>query len=507
MSLIAALRIADFALKALWRVEPGRRDEPLALVKASLQGGGAPILVISAAARALGVEAGMTVAQARAVTPELVVVTRDETYEASARDALRDVAHAFSPRLEIESDARQGWAFLDIDGLERLIGPPEAVGRELSRASQHVGLEAAVGVARTRTLARLAATAGDGVHVVSRLPTMERAFVAKLPLQALEPEHELLALLGRLGIRTVAELLALPAQQVSEKLGRAGLALVRRARGDEEDGGLVPTLEVARFIESTCLDFGLDNLEPLLFILRGIIDRLLVRLSVRGLLCGDLHLIFGYDGVGGFERIIKVCAPSRDARALLALCRLGLSEAPPQSPVVKMTVEAVAASLRPVQLSFFEPVGPAPDKLAVTVARLVALCGEDRIGAPEPVDTYRDDRFVLRPFVAGKRVPAVVPQPTDSAVATPPTTLRRVRPPQVVEVIHQGVAPVRIEGGEHSGRIMALKGPFRRGDDWWEKSEVAYGGDAYDAQLESGLVVRLLRDPRRARWLLVGCYD
>ena len=507
MTLIAALRAPDFALQALLRVAPARRDEPLVIINATLQGGGTPILVASAAARTLGIVSGMTVTQARAIAPQLAVVPREKTFEDSACDALKDVAQAFSPRVEVTTDAQQGWAFLDAEGLTTLIGPAEAVARELACSSRRVGLEVSVGVARTKTLARLAALAGEGTRVVSAVTAVERAFVARLSLATLEPESQLMSHLARFGIHTVAELLKLPAALVGERLGRAGLELLRRARGDEEGGGLRPISEPVRFVESTSLDYDLDNLEPLLFVLQGILDRILSRLSVRGFLCGNLHLSLACDGGGSFERVIKVSAPNRDSRALLSLCRLGLTEAPPQAPVTRVTVEAIPALLRPVQLSFLEPVGPAPHKLAITMASLAALCGEARVGAPEPLDTYCDDRFTLRPFALDDRARISTVAPGSG---TPPTTLRRVRPPQIVEVIRHGDTPVQIDGGEFSGRIVDFKGPFRRSGEWWEEREAparASSGDVYDAQLESGLVVRLLADPRRSRWLLVGCYD
>src|SRR5262249_13598708 len=89
----------------------------------------------------------------------------------SARHALLEAALAVSPRIE---DGGPGLVYVDTVGLERLIGDPPAIGRRLVHQARAVGLAARVGLAASRTAARVtAARASAPVTVVpeGREPT------------------------------------------------------------------------------------------------------------------------------------------------------------------------------------------------------------------------------------------------------------------------------------------------------------------------------------------------
>jgi protein ImuB len=87
---IACLLVSDFSLAALIRANPELRDRPLA----SSEGRGphAHLGFVTSLARRAGVIPGMTIAQASAIAPELIVVPRSPASERSAADALLDVA-------------------------------------------------------------------------------------------------------------------------------------------------------------------------------------------------------------------------------------------------------------------------------------------------------------------------------------------------------------------------------------------------------------------------------
>jgi len=120
MPRIACLLVPDLPVAAACRADPDLAARPLALS----EGGGphAPIVAAAAAARARGVRAGHTVAQARAIAADLVVRPRDEAAERSAVRALVDVAASLASRIEAAAD---GAVFLDAAGATHLV-PSEA---------------------------------------------------------------------------------------------------------------------------------------------------------------------------------------------------------------------------------------------------------------------------------------------------------------------------------------------------------------------------------------------
>src|SRR5205814_2026409 len=140
-------------------------------------------------------------------------------------------------------------------------------------------------------------------------------------------------------------------------------------------------------------------LEPLLFVLRGLLDRLTARLVVRGFICGNLRLSLRLASRGCDERTVVVAAPSNDVKALLTLVRLHLEAHPPAAAIETLRVAAIPEHLRAVQLDMFRPNGPAPAQLAVTLARLAAICGADRVGAPAVADSHRPEAYALAPFL------------------------------------------------------------------------------------------------------------
>ncbi len=497
--MIAALWLAEMPLQALLRKKPELACEQAVVVEGALEGG-VRVCAATQKARKMGVRPKMTLAQARTRCPELAVYRRDKAAESSALDALAEIAGSISPRVQRGEGQENSWVWLDVAGLEELWGPPLAIATALSVRADKLQLALCMGIARSKTLASLVAKSGSSSVVLPASQHAERRFVRDLPIGVLEPEPQVLAALSRFGVRTVGELLRLPAHNLVARLGPAASVLLRRARGEEEDGGFVPTPCAPSFREGEQLDWAIDNLEPLAFVLRGLFDKLLARLALFGYGADEILLDLVFDEGGRSTRQVRLAAPTREVRPLLELCRLALAERPPEQAVSAVEVTLVPAATRLWQLSLFEPVGPSPDKLAVTLARLQALCGEGRVGTIAPVDSYENDSFCMQPFALSNTALA-----EGSIVAV--RTLRRMRPPVEVEVVCRGERPREISG---KGRVVRSSGPYRRSAPWWGRGEPVLR-DVYDVWLADGTTYRLLHEHNevagREQWLLEGCYD
>src|SRR5260370_39759728 len=140
---IECMFVADFPLAAVVRANLELRDRPFALVRvsSSKQSGArrlnhadvqyqphSELSHVSPHARAAGIRPGMTVAQARALVPGLVVTRPSPAAERSADDALTDVAESLSPGVE---EGEPGCVSLDLAGaapffLHSTPPPPEA---------------------------------------------------------------------------------------------------------------------------------------------------------------------------------------------------------------------------------------------------------------------------------------------------------------------------------------------------------------------------------------------
>jgi protein ImuB len=514
---LAYLRVAEPSLQALLRSDPELAAQPLIVTDGKERT--PSVIAVNSHARTLGARVGLTVAQARAVAPELVVRARSPALERAAQDALEDLAASFSPRLELRAP---GEIVLDVGDLGRLFDGEEQIAAALWTGARKLGLDAQVGIAGNRETARIAATLGEDVQVVP--PGREAAFLARLPVALLQPGDEAAVNLSRWGVRTIGELASLPARGLGLRLGVDGVRLARVARGEADDP-LVPRPDPVVFEEGVDLEWPVDNVEALLFVSRRLVDHLLERLSCRALAVDSLELILKLDrafvdasaraGAALDVRKVVVGAATREAATLLTLTRVALESEPPRAPVTTLIVRAHPAHTRAAQLGLFEPSGPSPDKLATLLARLHALAGEGRVGAPALVDRHLPDAFGVEPFQpppAGStlRAPAgsTLRAPADSTLRAPSGTrrlaLHAFRPPRSAEArLDRGrIRYLAAEG--LAGQVIQSAGPFRVRDGWWQSP---VDRDYFDVELSDGAFYRIFQDRRTGTWHVDGCYE
>jgi protein ImuB len=497
---LACLHAPALALQAVLRRDLELREQPVAL--ASGPGERARITALTERARRAGVRRGLTVSQARAASTEaLTVVPSSAPDTAAAAAALADVGYGFAPRVESEGER----IFVEVGELGRLFETERGIAQAMAAMAARVGVAVRVGIASSKPIARVAAAVQD----VAIVPAGgEAAFLAPLPLRAAlntnadaPPEERALAeRLERWGLRTFGALAALPVAEVTLRLGPRGAWLHRLATGSAEEA-FAPRLPPDALEETTELDYALYEIEPLVFLLRGLLDRALTRLTCRGLACAGLGLRLKLDPRGFDVRDIPLSAPTRDTATLRELVRLDLARRPPASPVVGISALVLPARVRAVELDLWRPSGPAPEKLDATLARLAALCGPDNVGAPAVVDSYREEVVTVRRF---QLAPAGEPA-TAAPSPQPALGFRRFRPPRPLEVLMDRDGPSALRGPEIAARVMVAAGPYRASGQWW--SEESFSRDYWDVQATDGAVYRLHQDRTNGAWFLDGYYD
>ena len=509
MSRLACLVVPLFPLAARLRAEPELGGEAVAVVDG--QGPAARVAAATRVARRAGVRPGMTLAQARATLPGLAARGRDPEAERAAAEALFETAARFSPRVEA---AAPGLVFLEIDGLERHFPGSDGerdLGLALARAARAAGLPVQVGIASAKLAAEVAARGARGGGDPVRVPTGgEAGFLAPLPLARLAPDVALGETLARWGVATAGDLARLPAAEVASRLGEAGRVLHAVARG-LDPRPLAPRQPPADFREGSDLEWPLTALEPFLFLARAALDRLCRRLESAGLGCARLGLSLALEPDGHDERALELPAPTHDARTLLRLVRLDLEARPPGAAVSGFAFTAAPDRPRPAQTSLFGPPELSPERLATTLARLFALLGPGRSGAPRAADGHRPERFELVAFA---------PPPPPRFAAAPERSrgllaVRALRPPVEVEVqLDARGAPREIRTparAETAGRpaaagdVAVASGPWRVEEKWWSDAPVER--EYWDVELARAGLWRIFRDAATGRWWADGTYD
>ncbi len=507
-SRVACVVVPLFPLAARLRSEPELAGEAVAVFEGN--GNAARVVAATRPARRLGIRAGQTLPQARALLPDLLARGRDLESERAAQEALTEVADSFSPRVE---SAGEGVLYFDAAGIPMPSGegdPELRLGRAVIAAVEKAGLPARFGVAASKLAARVAAGLPDSPTAV---PAGEEArFLAPLPLARLAPEMELGETLERWGIRSIGELAKLPEGEVASRLGELGRELHATARGIDPRP-LEPRLPSPSLSEGMELEWPLVTLEPFLFVGNAALERLVRRLESQALACRRLEIGLKLDPEGWDARAITLPAPTRDVKTLLTLTRLELEARPPGASVIGFTFTAQPDRPRQAQLSLFGPAALSPDRLATTIARLVALLGAENVGSPRTVDGHRPERFAAVDY-------SPPPPPRERR---PPRTgrgllaVRVLRPPVELEVtadhperarISLRLLSVKSTNGaepEVAGNVRIAAGPWSLEDGWWSAKPASR--DYWDVELAEGGLYRIYRDRASDKWFADGMYD
>jgi protein ImuB len=440
--------------------------------------------------------------------------------EGSRSDTLLAVARDFSPRVAICGPRD---VTLDLTGLHRLFGDTKTIAGERRRTAADRGLRVRIAIAATRTAARLLTRARAGITIVE--PGNHADALADLPIEVLEileprttetgnvpePSSPRTTTLRRWGLRTLGELAGLPADEVAARLGQAGIEWQRLARGDDP-APLVPSLPEERFEQALDLEWPIEGLEPLSFVLTRLLEPIATRLERRDRAVAVLHVRLHLVTKEVHERSLQLPAPMRDSRTLRALALLDLESHPPSAAIDRVVVAVDPTPGRVIQFSLLTRPLPSPEHLSTLIARLSALMGEDRVGSPVTVDSWQPGAFEMKAFNPGSGIRDAESDPATQADSRIPTVaVRRFRSPVPARVqVDRGI-PVRItidRRGFHGGRVENYAGPWRTSGGWWiHEAKASWDRDEWDVALSDGATYRVYRERDTEAWFIEGVID
>lgn len=466
----------------------------------------------------------------------IALCQRSLRQEAAAHAALLDAAHALSPDVE---DTAADIIVLDLAGLDRLFGAPPAIARELARRIAEVGLEASIAIASNADCAMHAARGFPGTTIIPEGAEADR--LGSLPIEVLcanyapivaendarrarktrnAPDRRgeetrkrierIVETLDRWGIRNFRALAALPPVSLSERLGADGVRLQQLASGRVTRDLLLHEATLA-FEEALELEYPVDLIEPLAFLLSRMIEQLCARLSARALSTTELRLRMELEHRTADEattsrdeladiahiadRKLTLPVPMNDARLFLKLLQLELQSNPPGAPVTRLWLSAEPSRPRVAQAGLFVPLTPEPEKLELTLARIHRVLrgaraddfsvgaessAELRAGTPELLDTHQSDAFRMTRF--RPVAPDEVRVNELRAVAQTLLPIRLYRPPLAAEVAVREGRPVRVVCAQlgvkpvKEDNLVWVAGPWRTSGNWWMEGEEAVAG-------------------------------
>lgn len=498
--MFTVLYIPDFGLQAVLRIEPGTSGRAAALFTDNTKKSVA--LAVNPAARAAGVEIGMTAPQAVARCPTLLIRAPNAEAEADARGALLAVGFTVSPTIE---DTAPGVCTVDLKGVRR--SEYERTAAAAVTQLKQLGFDVTAGIGSAPLLALYAARhvtshAGRNLPISPRngvlLVAEGRSFLGPLPLSAADPTAEIAGILARWGLRTLGDLTALSRDDIGRRLGSEGLALWDRAKGGEPRP-LHPVAPPQTFSAAREFEDEIETLEPLLFILRRFLERLTLELRTGGHVAAALDLTLNLADESSYERSFRLPEPTADIDILFRALHTHLESLRTDSPIVGLQLHATPTRPLVRQQGLFETGLRDPHGFAETLARIVAIVGSDRVGTPKREDTHRSDAIKLVPPAAV--IPPPAEPPLHSAIGLP---LRRYRPPLRAQLELINGKPTYVWTDQFSGAIGQVRGPWLSSGEWWQ-ADRAWRRTEYDIALAQGGLYRLVLTDRS--WFIEGEYD
>jgi DNA polymerase IV len=284
-------------------------------------------------ARRYGIHSAMPIAEAFRRCPDAVYLRPDlETYRRYSQQVFR-ILETITPAVEAASIDE---AYLDVTGLERLSGTPEAIGHEIKqRILSGTGLTASVGIGPNRLIAKLGSEfrKPDGLTVVT--PEQVLDFLAPMPVSNLRGlGQQTLKIFNRLGIRTVAQLRSIPLPQLQQHLGeKAAASFHRQAFGIASDE-IVSDRRRKSISKETTFEVDIQDPTVLHAVLRGLAADVARTARREGLSGYVVTLKIRFAGFDTYTRQHKRTTPTCDERAMFKTAwQLFLDSKLPQKPV------------------------------------------------------------------------------------------------------------------------------------------------------------------------------
>jgi len=436
--------------------------------------------------------------------------------------AIIDVARAFTPRFEQVGPL----VLLDAGGLSRLFGSPQELGTHLSEAlAKHGtgGTAPRVAIAATQTAAALLALGRPGLTVIA--PGQEAKALVPLSISVLDRYEKLkklragdnrhLEILTKWGIRTLGAFAAVAGPEVFERLGDHGLQWQALARGVDARP-LVPWVDEVPFEAALELEWPIEGLEPLSFLLARLFEPLSERLEQADRGATVIHTSLRLTTKRVHARTLPLPSPMRDPKTLRTLVLLDLETHPPDAPIDTVRVFIEPTPGRVTQWTLLERAQPAPEQVSTLIARLGALMGDKHVGSPRLQDTWKPGAFAMDEFRVvseefrvkdGALAPEVLT--VHSGLATVNSALRRFRFPIPTRVQVQEGRPIRVATDRHgcsSGAIVQSAGPWRTSGEWWQEGR-AWDRDEWDVAMADGTIYRLVVERGVGQWFLEGVVD
>ena len=443
---------------------------------------GARKVVVDAdrAARALGVQPGLALAQAQARVPGLFVADHQPQEDAAALERIALWAlRRYAPLVSV--DGVDG-LWIDATGVAHLFGGEAELLQDLVQRLARAGAHARAAMADTAGAAWALARHGQGRVSVSARGQASQDLTS-LPLAALRLQADAVEGLSKLGLETIGDLERTPRAPLALRFGPS---LTRRL--DQAHGRLGETFDPITSPELVRVRRPffepISAPETIARKTADLVERLCCELETKGLGARKLDLVC--ERVDGRREAVRIgtAAPLRDPKRLIRLFRDKLGHIDPGFGIEAMSIAApLTEPLGAIQtVASLDALARSAIDVTGLVDVLANRLGPGKVYRLAPVDSDIPERSV-------QPVAPTAPMTGGTWPVRWPRPSRLLSPPERVEAmaVLPDQPPIAFTWRGQRRRVKAADGPERIFGEWWKRdAEVEAVRDYFSVEDEAG---------------------
>lgn len=413
---------------------------------------------------------------------------------------LAEACYRFSPQIAVRNVEGDFAVFMEIGKCMGLYSEHTLLMR-LFLTAQRFNCTAQTGFANDASTAL--AVARFGQSTLDKLP-LEALFDYANPFSrdetTLKNVTKIIGTLRVLGLQNLAEFSRLPTKTLASRFGSEGVELSLRIhnRASLAWPRFVPPEKIIEKAELHELaEFpSCTDLEPLLFVIKSVADKVMARLRGRGHRASSLQLLLDLEK-GKREWLIELPVPQGSTSGLIPILRdkLGfeLNRAPLEQPIVRVSLSVLeTAPGHRSQRDLFQAGDREAEAWDALVGRLCQKLGKDRAFVANPVDRHLPERAWARALEALDKLP----------LELPPRPARVLRKPQPLKQMGHFLV------GRKKWRVSEWHGPERISVEWWMDPELqGFRRDYFRVVAENGEQLWIYSVPSHSGYYLHGYFD
>jgi protein ImuB len=453
------------------------------------------ISALDDAAAHLGLEAGLPLANARAVCPDIQVFDADEVADAQTLNDIADWCDRFTPLVAL--DFPHG-LFLDITGCAHLFGGEAALMQMLCAALARQGFAVSAAIAGTSVCAR---TMNRYVHG-RIIPDGEEADAIKpLPVSALGAIEPITRGLRRAGLKTIGDVASRGRHEITARFGADFTILLEQALG-HGDAPISPRKPLPDYIVEKRFAEPVSTDGVIASTLSRLAQMLVMAMERQGK--GARRLEANFFRTDGAVRAIAVDTgqPVTKAAMIDRLFRERLDAlSDPLDPgfgfdLVRLSAsrsEIVVQQQRDLDANVHDN-----DELAALIDRIAARIGGRRVVVHLPQDTHIPEHAGLAVRAQHQLAAATLAAWPARVEGEPPLRpLRLFEKPEPIKVPFATVPdgpPHHFTWRRSTHEVVRVEGPERIAMEWWKHQGRALTRDYFRVEDATGLRFWIYRD-------------